>query len=157
MVKIYQTKDSDKLAELNECVQDIHANIEPELFKRYDKNEMKELFSEIVKDENMFIFIVAYQEIDVGYLLLSRVKYPETNFRKAYESLYIEQISINKEFHKKGIGKALINKAKQTALSLGIKRIELDYWTKNKEAGVFFECQGFKPYNTKMYYNNDCI
>ena len=157
MVKIYQTKDSDKLAELNECVQDIHATIEPELFKKYDKNEMQELFSEIVKDENMFIFIVAHHEIDVGYLILSRVKYPETNFRKAYESLYIEQISINKEFHKKGIGKALINKAKQTALSLGIKRIELDYWNKNIEAGVFFESQGFKPYNTKMYFNIDFI
>ncbi|HPA11417.1 MAG TPA: GNAT family N-acetyltransferase [Treponemataceae bacterium] len=150
MINIYPSKDPEKLAVLNECVQDIHTNIEPELFKKYDKKEMIELFNEIIKDENTFIFIVAYQEIDVGYIILSRVHYPETNFRKAYESLYIEQISINQEYQKLGIGKELINKAKQVATSLGINRIELDYWSKNRNAGQFFESQGFNPYNVKM-------
>lgn len=66
------------------------------------------------------------------------------------KTLYIDQISLNKEFRKQQIGKMLMSEAFDLAKKLKVAKIQLDHWTKNKEAKVFFKSLGFEYYNSKM-------
>ncbi len=151
-IKIIETTDTELLATLNHDVQEIHAEIEPAIFKKYSKDEMKKLFNEALA-ENIKSYLAYWGDEPAGYLLISVMKYPETPFRYEYSVLFIDQICVAKKFKGKNIGKELINKAKSLANEQGFKRIELDFWCKNSNAGQFFRTQGFNTHCERMHYD----
>ncbi|MFZ5969591.1 MAG: GNAT family N-acetyltransferase [Bacillota bacterium] len=148
---VKETKDPKLLAELNHDVQEIHANIEPEIFKRFDKDEMEGLFKEILEEQEASAYVAYYNGQAAGYILLAKKEYRETAFKYGYSALYIDQICVQERFRGKEIGKALMEKAKSVSQETGINRIELDFWYKNMNAGQFFRTQGFETYNEKMF------
>ncbi|MGB0880466.1 MAG: GNAT family N-acetyltransferase [Polaribacter sp.] len=74
----------------------------------------------------------------------------KTNFNTRKKTLYIDQITVNKEFRKQEIGKMLMNEALDLAKKLKVAEIRLDNWIKNEEANGFFKSLGFEYYNSKM-------
>ncbi|HEX9058791.1 MAG TPA: GNAT family N-acetyltransferase [Clostridia bacterium] len=152
MMKIMETNDAELLAVLNRDVQEIHAEIEPGIFKKYSKEGMQKLFEEALKNENTKGFVAYYDGKPVGYALVSKRDIPETYFKYPYSVVYIEQICIDRKYIRKNAGKELVNHVKSYAESLGVKRIELDFWCKNENAGQFFRSQGFSTFNKRMCY-----
>lgn len=149
-IRIEETKDSELLARLNHDVQELHTKIEPTIFKPYSKEGMTKFFEELLSDEMIQAYIAYWDDSPAGYILLSRRHYPETYFRHSYSAIYIEQICVERNFKGKKIGQKLIAVAKDYARQMDINRIELDYWSKNKNAGKFFASQGFEPFNSRM-------
>ncbi len=76
--------------------------------------------------------------------------YPETSYMKKHSAIHLEHVCVESKYKGKGIGKALIDFVKEFAKENNVNRIELDYWSGNKNAGEFFESQGFSTYNEKM-------
>jgi len=150
-IRIEESKNAELLARLNYDVQDLHRQIEPTIFKSHSNEDMSKLFTEALKDKNVQAYVCYFDEQPVGYVLLGKRNLPETHFRYGYSVIYIEQICVKRSFKGKGIGKALIDTAKEYANKKGISRIELDFWSKNKKAGEFFSSQGFKTFNERMY------
>lgn len=149
-INIIKTRDTELLAILNHDVQEIHHHIEPELFKPYNKDNMKKLFDEALENENVSAYVAYFDEVVAGYMLLSK-KYNEANYYKeSYATLQIDQICVESDFKGKGIGKALVEFAKTRAKELEITRIEMNYWTKNNHSGEFFRSQGFENYNERL-------
>jgi GNAT superfamily N-acetyltransferase len=91
--------------------------------------------------------------IAIGYIFIKIIRRERNPFSNAREFVYIDQICVTKQFRNKGVAKSLVNKAIKVAKELGIKRIELDYWTRNKPAGNAFRTMGFSTYNEKMFIN----
>jgi len=149
-IKIIKTSDTELLATLNHDVQKIHHNIEPELFKPYDKDNMKKLFDDMLEDEKNSAYVAYFDEVVAGYMLLSK-KYNEANyFKESYATIQIDQICVESDFKGKGIGKSLVDFAKTYAKELDISRIEMNYWTKNNNSGEFFRSRGFENYNERL-------
>ena len=151
MITVVKSKDTNLLAKLNREVQILHNEINPVIFKCYSQDDMKTMFDEAIIHENIEFYIAYYKNEPAGYIMIEVFEYPEAPFRNCYKVLYIEQISVVKSFQNMGIGKTLINKAFERAKEMGIKRIELDYWTENVHAGEVFKKMGLKSFNTKMY------
>jgi len=151
MIRITESRDADLLALLNYDMQEIHAEIEPMLFKHHNQENMKALFKEALEDENIYAFVAWDNDRPVGYVMISKINFEENYFRKSYSVVYIEHICVLKDYKGHGIGKQLIEKVKEFARDNNIRRVELDYWNKNEKAGQFFRSQGFKTFNERMY------
>jgi GNAT superfamily N-acetyltransferase len=151
MIRIIENKDPELLAALNHDVQEIHAEIEPGIFKKYVKEDMRRLFEDAFKNDCVYSYVAYFHDQPAGYVLISERDFPETYLTYAYKSLFIDQICVEKQYKGKNIGKELLNKVKLFAKEQGIKRIELDFWYKNNNAGEFFRSQGFNTFNERMY------
>jgi len=149
-IRIEKTIDSRLLAKLNHDVQELHNRIEPDIYKPHDEEGIKKFFDSFLTKDNVFAYIAYFGDIPAGYIVLIKRNYPEGPFTKTHSSIHIDQICVENKFKGKGIGKALIGFTTQFAKDNGINRIELDFWTKNKNAGEFFKSQGFETYNEKM-------
>jgi ribosomal protein S18 acetylase RimI-like enzyme len=151
MICINETKDMKLISVLNYDVQEIHAEIEPLIFKHHNQADMEKLFEEALLEEGVHVFIATYNSNPAGYVMLSVRNVSETYFRYEHSVVYIEHICVTKEYKGNGIGRELINKVKEYALEHGISRIELDYWSRNENAGEFFKTQGFTNFNERMF------
>lgn len=149
-IEIIKTEDTALLAKLNHDVQELHNHIEPEIFKPYSSESMKRLFDEILQDENASAYLAYYNDVVAGYILLTRKDHKENSFKESYSVVNIDQICVDGDFKGKGIGKELVDFAKDYARDLKISRIEMNYWTKNNNSGEFFRSQGFETYNERL-------
>lgn len=64
--------------------------------------------------------------------------------------LWIEELCVDENNRGKGIGKILINNAKEIAKDLKCERLELNCWEANKDAIAFYEKQGMKSQRRVM-------
>ena len=149
-IKIKKTTDTLLLSKLNHDVQEIHNKIEPDIFKPHSTEDMKIFFDTILKREIYSAYVVFYDEDPAGYMIILQRNYSDTQYGKKHSAIHIEHICVESKYKGKGIGKALIDFVKEIAKESSVDRIELDYWTGNKNAGEFFKSQGFETYNEKM-------
>ncbi len=148
---IYQTKDYILLAELCKYVHDVHYSLYPDYFKPYKKEDMIQFFQSIVEDEHFYFYIIEDENNPIGYVFFEHKHYKENVFRKAYQSMYIHQISISKAARNKGYGRKLMDKIISLANEKQISKIELDYWANNELAKSFYEKLGFTVYREFVY------
>lgn len=148
--EIIESTNADILARLNEGVQRLHHDIEPNLFKPYDYHQMKILFTEILKSEDNHAYIIMVKHEPVGYMILNIKRHSESILKYAYDVLHIDQLSIESPFQGRGLGKALVEFAKDLAKNHEIQRIEMNYWSKNINSGYFFRRLGFENYNERL-------
>lgn len=140
----------DDLVSLNIEVQKLHVGFEPMVFKEPDREEIKTFFREILADENRKICICLDDERPIGYISLQISDHEGHAFCHPQNWIYIDQIGVTNQFRGKGVGKKLIEAAKDYARKHNINRIMLDVWSVNKNAKAFFEKQGFATFIERM-------
>ena len=152
-IEICQANDShmDILVKLNKEVQDIHVELFPDSFHHTEEDELRRTIASWLKDANFMSYIAYAGNIAVGYMFAKIIRRDRNPFSNARECIYIDQICVTGQFRNRGVAKLLIAQAVGTARKMGIKRVELDYWTGNKPAGKAFRKIGFTTYNEKMF------
>lgn len=112
-------------------------NMKTYLDKAFNDVQLEKELSNVASE---FYFIYFNDEI-AGYL---KVNAEEAQTEPmGYESLEIERIYIRNDFQGKGLGKYLINKAIEIAISRNKKNIWLGVWEKNENAIGFYKKIGF--------------
>ncbi len=154
-LKIIQTEDPELVARLNHDVQNLHYEIEPELFKPFSQEGMSSMFAKMLLDPTMSAYVAYLDETPAAYIVLCQRVLEENAFKYAHSVLHIDQVCVDSAFKGQGIGKALVDFAKQLAKENNIHRIEMNYWTKNNNSGEFFRSQGFVNFNERLFYTID--
>lgn len=154
-IKIVETMDENLLARLNHDVQEIHNIIEPDIFKPFSADNMAMLFKSLLGTEDINAYVAEVDSVPAGYMILSHKHFEENFFKFAHSVLYIDQICVEADYKGMGIGKALVDFAKAYAKHHQIHRIEMNYWTKNKNSGEFFRSQGFANFNERLFIKVD--
>ncbi|MBM7553504.1 hypothetical protein [Thalassobacillus pellis] len=93
-MEVMETRDYQLIAELNKYVHDLHYNLYPDLFKPYDFEKMKTFFQPLVHNENYIFLLQKEGQHAIGYAWIEIRDYPESPFKKPYQSVYIHQLSI---------------------------------------------------------------
>ncbi|CAM4004058.1 GNAT family N-acetyltransferase [Lederbergia lenta] len=150
-MKISQSKDYQLIAKLNKQVHDLHSTLYPSYFKEYNYEEIKDVFKECMKNKSFIFLLVEDNDVAVGYAWIGIRDYTEDAFKKAYNSVYVHQISIDETKQHKGYGSRLMEEVYAIAKNNGIDLIELDYWFDNNVAKEFYQKQGFSPYREFVY------
>ncbi|OAB36989.1 GNAT family N-acetyltransferase [Paenibacillus glacialis] len=150
-MQIKQTKDHELISQLNQEVQNIHATMYPEHFKEYDHVTVSDFYKLIMNYSNFQFYTIEENDMALGYVWIEIKEYKENAFRKSYKSIYVHQLNILEAHRNKGLGKKIMNKVNDIAELNNIKKIELDYWSKNDSAKNFYEKNGYIRYREFLY------
>ena len=151
MIRKADSGDIPDLVILNSQVQNIHVKLFPEVFKITDTHPIEEWFSDILCSDDACVLVAVENGTALGYITVRKLHKPEHLFKKETRCGYIDQVCIHHNHRKKGIFKALLEKAGEEAALWGMNKLELDVWTNNSVAVKSFEKSGFKAYNQKMF------
>ncbi|QCI68863.1 GNAT family N-acetyltransferase [Phreatobacter stygius] len=143
--------DLDRLVELNQVVQGLHAALYPGDFKpTADPVEMRTFFAARLDGPHSAIGIAETDGIPVGYVLFDVQVRPETPLTPPRARLYVQHIAVAAAARRRGVAAALMRYVEGRALFEGIDEIALDIWSANLDAQHFFAAQGFAAFNVTL-------
>jgi ribosomal protein S18 acetylase RimI-like enzyme len=133
------------LAELNGVAQELHFTHVPQRFKPVDTAAASEWFRLMLGDPSVRAWIAESGGSPVGYVLAVTHDRPENPF--CFRRLFceIDQIAVSPGFRRKGLARALVDRALADARSRGIRDLELSSWSFNAGAHEAFRRLGFQP------------
>jgi len=146
MINIRTTNDHRLLAVLNQEVQELHAQMHPQLFKAFDAEAVMQFFKTLLENKQVYAYVAYVDEMPAGFMLLIEKTLSENAFKYADRLLHIDQVGVQARYRQQGIGKLLLEKACELARALNIQRIELDHWSSNTVAKSTFEKLGFQTF-----------
>lgn len=150
-MKVLRTSDYELIARLNQPVQDVHFSFFPKYFKAYNYEDIKSFFKGIINNENYIFLLLEDDQEYIGYAWVEMISKQDTVFKRAYQSVYIHQMSINKANRKQGYGEKMLEEVYAIAQEKEIDLIELDYWSLNSMAANFYKKHGFARYREYAY------
>lgn len=142
--------DIDRLSELLYEVHKLHAKHRPDVFKKRKQKYTKQDLETILTNDSTPVWVAEEKRQVVGYIfcIYEEIKdHPSMTDRK---TLYIDDLCVDQEFRKKGIGSQLYNYAKMIARTKGCYDVTLNVWNLNPGAIVFYEKLGLKPMKVYM-------
>ncbi|GAA0848634.1 ribosomal protein S18 acetylase RimI-like enzyme [Paenibacillus sp. LBL] len=156
IIKKCTLEDSRQLQEIgyetfNETFKDQNSpgNINAYLERAFN---LEQIEKELSNKFSQFFFVYFNNEV-AGYLKVNTND--EQSEEMGDESLEIERIYIKSKFQKHGLGKYLLNQAKDIAVESNKKKLWLGVWEKNKNAIAFYEKMGFVQTGTHTFYMGD--
>lgn len=152
VVRAATQDDAEEISKLNGIVQRLHQAALPALFK-YPSPESFPLVAvrAMIADASRAIALAEIGALAVGYIIAHVQRRPETEFRFASASLYVDHLAVSEHARERGVGTALMDFVEGRARSLGLASLELDYWTFNQSARSFFERRGYDSVNVRMF------
>lgn len=151
MIRIVESKSHTVISTLVEDVQNLHAQLYPELFKPFNRAAIEEALEKYVTDPTCFVYLAEQKEIPIGYILCFIKEAPENAFRYSVRTLHIDQICVRKAYQKSGAGHLLMEQAEKLAREQAIRRIELDHWSMNTVAAAFFRKKGYQICKERLF------
>lgn len=136
--------DAGTLARLNAHVQGWHAAQYPETFFAVpDPVGLVAYYEGRLAEPGCTAFLAG--DTPEGYALCSLQARDASVFSPAIRRLLVEQIGVAPDARRRGIGRALMQAARDLAGLLQVDEIVLDTWEANHEAHGFFRSEGFSP------------
>lgn len=142
--------DIDRLSELLYEVHKLHARHRPDVFKKRKQKYTKKDLESILTNELTPVWVAEEKKQVVGYLFGIYEEIKDHKSMVDRKSLYIDDLCVDKDFRKKGIGRQLYNYAKMVARTNGCYDITLNVWNLNPGAIAFYEKLGMQPMKVYM-------
>ena len=143
-IKIAEKNDFERLEPVLVEVELHHVALEPSVFRPIS-NYSRDYFDELVDADYEVIF---YTEIDgkvAGVLIAAEQEYPPLPVYVGGKYTSIRELSVASEFRRRGVGKALMERAEHWAALRGHSQVQLNVWEKNRGAVKFYEELGYLP------------
>lgn len=143
--------DLEALTVLNCEVQSLHHQLRPTIFKAPKPEEIQENLYGCLQSEIMRIEVAeeTFGKI-VGYVLVTTKPTKESWSVHVEKYLMIDQLCVTEQYRRKGIGRLLLKKVKEVALTQGVRTIELSVWCQNSTAYRFFKGNGYREKEMRM-------
>ena len=143
-IRKIQKEDRKQIIPLLEQVSRLHIKRRADIFKTKKYQDIDKYALELISNKEKITF-VAEQENKILGIIVLKIKEVKNHINlKDSKTLWVDELCVNKENRGEGIGKQLINKAKEIAKELNCIRLELNCWKMNKEAIAFYEKQGMQ-------------
>lgn len=133
-------EDNTKIRILQEEIARLHYDRRPDLFKNEARYYSNEAFKNKLDNPEHFIYIAENESGEVvGYAFANIIRYRNHSTYNDFDSFYIDDICVDEENQRHGIGKLLFKKCKEQAIILHCHNIDLGVYSFNKNAIAFYE------------------
>lgn len=130
-------------------VHKLHVNERNDIYKDVDPINFEEFRTELSNSNN--IYLIAELENEIVGICFSQIKEISNNkIMKNRKILHIENICVDENHQKKGIGKKLYKQIVQLAKEKNIDNIELMVWGFNENAIKFYKNLGMSIKNLRF-------
>lgn len=144
--------DFNQVHKLVEQVHKLHLNERKDIYRNVDPLPFDE-FKKYLREHQYFCFVAEVNDVIVGEIISEIKEVKEDGIFKQRRLLFIEDICVDKNYTRKGIGRKLCNMAKQLARKENVSSIELNVWAFNKNAINFYKELGFTCKSMRYEYN----
>lgn len=149
MIRKVEDKDYEDLVKLVYQVHELHYEHRPDIY--VDGNPLpKEYFDNMLNDENALNIVFEENGKIMGLLMAEKKHNNAIPIAKERITYFIDDIVVDNNFRRKGIGKALYEYLFDIAKSDNVDSIELNVWAFNKSALKFYESLGMTVKNMKL-------
>ena len=145
--------DITQMVPLLDEVSKLHIEKRPDVFKTRAYEEIKSNLEEMIQDESNIILLAEDKQIVVGVIICKVREINDHTNLKNIKVLWINEICVKQEYRRNGIGRSLIERAKEIAKANNCLRLELNCWELNGEAMKFYENQGLTTQRRVMEIN----
>ena len=133
-------EDIEQIISLLRQVEELHYINMSDIFKMKSEDEIEEYIIDIFENEEKKMIVAVNEAIKVCGILVYRIKYIKYHVNlKPAKILWIEELCVDENSRKKGIGKTLMLEAEKATEKLKCDRIELNCWEFNENAIKFYE------------------
>ncbi len=158
MIRKIVKKDYEELKKLVYQVHELHYSSRLDIY--VDGNPFPlEYFTRILNDTTAFNYVYVENNKICGLIIATKKNNHTIPILKQRTTYFIEDIVVDKNCRRKGIGKELYYFLKKQAVKENIDAIELNVWAFNEPAIKFYESLGMSVKNMKFeqLLNNKCI
>ena len=140
-----------------------HAELLPERFTVAEPIMTLAWFEEILQNSEKVLLVAeengpstsAQDRRILGQVLLNITKTPDDPIIKPRKFVYVDELAVAASHRGQGIGKKLMEAAKEWAKQQGIREIELNVWEKNGRAIHFYEKLGYQTIRRRLWIQVD--
>ena len=153
MLNVRHATNEDIPAILNLLVQVdmVHHNGRPDIFKgpttKYNADQLKQIIA--TRDTPVFVCVNDSGTV-MGHAFCIYKQELNDNVLTDIKTLYIDDICVDENYRRQGVGEALYKHVLQFAKENGFYNITLNVWNCNPGAMKFYESMGLKPLKVCM-------
>jgi ribosomal protein S18 acetylase RimI-like enzyme len=150
IIRIASISDKPRIAELFKEMVEFHSQKDPIFTLKASGHEYYAIwFIDQIENDSALPLVAESDGMIVGFSLSFLRKYPGTWLSENYGE--INDISVTREYRRKGIGTKLVKKSTEWFKSKGIKRTEVKIATTNELSSKFWRKIGMTSYLETMY------
>lgn len=150
MIRRALEKDVPKICDLLAQVNQVHYKGRPDIFKLGLKYSAQEVTAILQKESSPIFVYVNEKDEAIGYLFCVFQKQTNLTLFTDVTTLYIDDLCVDKEHQRKGVGKKLFDYAVNFAKEKGCYNLTLNVWSCNPSALKFYESLGLCPQRTYL-------
>lgn len=148
-----QEKDIPRIIELLGQALQIHAEIRPDIFIPDTTKYTEQELAALLKDEKKPIYVAVNEEdVCMGYAFCQMKEQPFSNNMVQFQSLFIDDLCVDRFARGQHIGESLFDYVKQEAKKMGCYEVTLNVWAGNTSAEKFYEKMGMKTKERQLEY-----
>lgn len=148
-----QEKDVSRIVELLGQVLQIHAEIRPDIFIPDTTKYTEQELAALLKDEKKPIYVAVNEEdVCMGYAFCQMKEQPFSNNMVQFQSLFIDDLCVDRFARGRHIGESLFDYVKQEAKRMGCYEVTLNVWAGNTSAEKFYEKMEMKTKERQLEY-----
>jgi orotate phosphoribosyltransferase len=141
--------DAPDIARLALEIQAAHVAGRPDLFKPGGVEPI-DIIASRMTDPRQLYWVATNDERTIGYAYARDVEEPESLWRYAARTIVLDQIGVMTSHRSRGVGSALWQAVRETAMEQRADRVILNVWAFNSEARRFYERLGFTPFHERL-------
>ncbi len=131
----------------------IHAEIRPDIFIPDTTKYTEQELATLLKDEKKPIYVAVNEEdVCLGYAFCQVKEQPFSNNMVQFQSLFIDDLCVDRFARGQHIGESLFDYVKQEAKKMGCYEVTLNVWAGNTSAEKFYEKMGMKTKERQLEY-----
>jgi len=152
-IRIARLDDLEKITLLEKQIFNLHAESRPDWIDNSKIGFNTEYHKSIIENPDMGIIFVAEENNNIiGHCIIVICNIENHFLMRDMKNIIIEDLCIEKEYQKKGIGKKLFDEAINYGRKIKANILELGVWNFNKNAVEFYKHLGMKTRLRKMEY-----
>lgn len=137
-------QDANAVYELLKQIASLHRNARPDLFPNITSKYTQEQVHERLSMEESGVFVAVEEKRVVGYIFCDIIE------EGIGLTLYIDDLCVDENARRNGVGKMLINAAREYANEKNCRMLMLNVYEFNENAVLFYEKYGFKTRSRHM-------
>lgn len=151
MLTIDLETDPALICRLSRRVQEDHVHRRPDVFAPFDREALLPWFTSLLNQEGVFCLLARVEDHPVGYVLCVH-KHSDGNpfLQPGAQWIHVDQMSVEKDFQGRGVGRALLAEVIRIARQRGVTRLTLNVWDDNEGALGFYQHLGLRPFRRDM-------
>ena len=142
MIRKATHNDIPRILELLSQVNDVHAEGRPDFFIKGKRKYNEEDLLKIINDDTTPVFVCEENDDIKGYAFCVIQDLSQCDNLCPDKSLYIDDICVDENYRRHGVGKMLYEHVVQFAKEENCFNITLNVWAKNPGAQAFYESMG---------------